>query len=562
MKTFLTGLLLVCVSLQSKAQLPDSLFPFYDCAHGHVCCQAHCPCCPELQRKQVYDTFVSPEVRGIKRYTIIERYSIAASNAVAPVQFVFKNKAGEITASFFGKWKYEYARDEWLTWKQQLRNDPQKGFKNGVAIVHDGTFDYRLIDETGTEQRIASQSSVPFGNKGLRKVSLIINNERVFGIADAQGNKRSPLKYRAIEPMVNGLARVSTADRMQYGMINENGREIIPCQYYWCGSEPGAICVVRNDSGETLYDSTGKRMLRMYYRDIGELNEGLMPVLRDGKWGFIDVKGNSVIPLRYDRATAFSEGRAAVMLNEKWGFIDHTGKEVIPLMYDDVSRFHSGRAVVCIGTDKNTDRWGVIDLKGNTIVNPVYDELTNFRDGFARAFILGKGYGFINKNGTEVIPCNYEVNLYRAEPTWFPGGKVLVRERYGAFMLMDKKGKEVLSLSDYRNVELIPAGITINNPVPLLVAENNDMKKGILDMQGKVIVPIKYTHLQLESDSILVGYDENKMVYLSLSGEILLPPQSDRPISHFEDGIIKLRNEKTYSEYFIGRNGKRVEELH
>lgn len=563
MKFLVTGLLLFFVSLQSNAQLPDSLF-FYDlgCAHGHVCCQAHCRCCGELHRKQVYDTFVSPEVRGIKRYTIIERFSIAASNAVAPVKFVFKNAAGEITASYFGKWKYEYEPNDSPEWKVNLRNDPAKGFKNGVAIVHDGTFDYRLIDETGAEQRIAFQSNVPFGNKGLRKVSIIINDERIFGIADAQGNRRSPLKYYTIGQLQEGMAQVNFSSYGQVGFIDENGKEVAACNYNRAEPASDGVYVLSGDSGSLLTDRSGKRLFKTYYHSLGPLKEGLVAAGKNQKYGFINVNGEVIIPLKYDWVGAFSDGRAVVMRNKKWGYIDSDGNEVVPLLYDNATNFSDGRAAVCLGDYKTGRRWGVIDKNGDNIISPVYDDMSPFCGGYARVVVSGKGCGIINRNGTEVVPCKYNIENTYPKHTWFPAGRILASDKNRRFFLLDKKGREVLPLDEYAHVQPLPRSGYAQNIHGYLMAEKRGGKTGVIDAAGNVIIPFNYTRMQLESDSILLVFDGNNMGYLSLTGEVLLAPQSDTPISHFEDGMVKLRIEKTNATYFMDSNGKRVEELY
>lgn len=82
------------------------------------------------------------------------------------------------------------------------------------------------------------------------------------------------------------------------------------------------------------------------YNYVGYLEEGLAPVEKNGKYGFIDKTGKLMIALRYDGARGFEEGLAAVQQNDKWGFIDRTGKIVIAPQYDDAFGFSEGLANV------------------------------------------------------------------------------------------------------------------------------------------------------------------------------------------------------------------------
>jgi len=62
-----------------------------------------------------------------------------------------------------------------------------------------------------------------------------------------------------------------------------------------------------------------------------------LPVLKDGKWGYIDTTGKVVIQPQFVKARFFREGLAAVMVGIKWGYIDTTGKIVIQPQFDTES---------------------------------------------------------------------------------------------------------------------------------------------------------------------------------------------------------------------------------
>ena len=61
------------------------------------------------------------------------------------------------------------------------------------------------------------------------------------------------------------------------------------------------------------------------YNELNSFSEGLAPVKKNGKWGFINTKGDLVIPCEYDFAYSFSNGVALVELNNKYGYIDKYG---------------------------------------------------------------------------------------------------------------------------------------------------------------------------------------------------------------------------------------------
>ena len=112
----------------------------------------------------------------------------------------------------------------------------------------------------------------------------------------------------------------------------------------------------------SLYGSPVQRSL---HRDA--TSKGPLPVLRTGKWGYIDLSGKSVIPPQFEVAECFYESRAAVRVNGKWGFIDPTGKLVILPEFTSTSEFSDGLAAVFIDAPTPQGRvYGYVDQTGQT----------------------------------------------------------------------------------------------------------------------------------------------------------------------------------------------------
>ena len=60
----------------------------------------------------------------------------------------------------------------------------------------------------------------------------------------------------------------------------------------------------------------------------GDEGPRLYPVVRGGKWGYIDRKGFYVIEPRFDEAKEFDGGLARVKVGTKIGYIDKAGRYV------------------------------------------------------------------------------------------------------------------------------------------------------------------------------------------------------------------------------------------
>lgn len=80
----------------------------------------------------------------------------------------------------------------------------------------------------------------------------------------------------------------------------------------------------------------------------------MAPVLRDGKWGYINTKGEEAIPCQYPNpsedysAHTFHEGLSLVKEDDKWGFINTAGEVIIPfgIEAEAIGDFSEGLAFV------------------------------------------------------------------------------------------------------------------------------------------------------------------------------------------------------------------------
>jgi len=120
------------------------------------------------------------------------------------------------------------------------------------------------------------------------------------------------------------------------------------------------------------------------------------------KVGYINQTGNLVIDPKFDEGTNFYEELASVRVGNRWSIINFAGDFLIQSSKWGWCRFHEGLANISV-----KGKWGIIDRRGEFVVTPRYEYIGPYRDGLA-LFGLGEGnhrrYGFLNKNGSEMIP--------------------------------------------------------------------------------------------------------------------------------------------------------------
>ena len=89
---------------------------------------------------------------------------------------------------------------------------------------------------------------------------------------------------------------------MRWGVIAEDGREVIPC----------------------IYNNIGCYGFHEYDECLNFFEEKMIPVER-AKWGYVDLEGNEVIPCIYTRAEIFQNGIGVVYQDDQCYYIDRYG---------------------------------------------------------------------------------------------------------------------------------------------------------------------------------------------------------------------------------------------
>ena len=236
-------------------------------------------------------------------------------------------------------------------------------------------------------------------SEGLAQVAV---NDRV-GYVDKQGKLVVPCIYDMI--MGEGVPDCSFSGGLAYvskngktGYINKAGAEVLPLIYDEVSSvSEGFVAVERYRKWGFVGIQSDK--IAPQYDSVGNFSEGLAWVEQNGKYGFINTKGEMVVPCIYDYAESFSDGMAVVKKNNKYGYVNKYCWLVLPCVYDYAYSFSSGVAEVKLNGNRIN-----IDKDGNTLAYNIND----FREEGLACVYQGDKYGFINREGEQVIPCIYE----------------------------------------------------------------------------------------------------------------------------------------------------------
>lgn len=179
-----------------------------------------------------------------------------------------------------------------------------KPFSSGLTTIYRGGFDYNNWTHTPFE--------IAFINKSGELVCEYIEVRDIQGFRDG---------YSVIKNKTGWV-----------GLINISGDFVIPCKYSFIanGFDDKYVLIDINGKQGMANKSTGQIVIPIVY-EIGYsgwmFHEGVIPVKKDGKFGYINECNQIVIPFIYDYATSFSEGFAVVQRYGKYGYLDRYGND-------------------------------------------------------------------------------------------------------------------------------------------------------------------------------------------------------------------------------------------
>ena len=157
----------------------------------------------------------------------------------------------------------------------------------------------------------------------------------------------------------------------------------LPKSYYKhvsCTASPSYFLAIK-DSGApvALLGKDGKKnvdLSRYTQVDVSKLKNGLMPVQRGGKVGYVNMQGREVVPAVYDLligdpnttgwARAVQNDRIVVKKDGKLGVVSTSNQVILPfsMKYQTISDFDGGRAQIMTASGNS---W--INTKGKTVTS-------------------------------------------------------------------------------------------------------------------------------------------------------------------------------------------------
>src|SRR6478752_3681155 len=170
-------------------------------------------------------------------------------------------------------------------------------------------------------------------------------------------------------------------------------------------------------------------------------------------------------------------------------------------------------------------RYGVLNAAGKQVTALMYDRIWPFsKDGFA-IVQLKKKFGFINRNGVEIIPMQYE------DAKDFKEGLAAVKQD-GKYAFINTAGTLVTAF-EYEDAGSFSEGLAS-------VKKNGSW--GYINKEGTNVIPYKYKYASYLSDGLAYVSENGLVGYINNKGELVVPQRLSYGYV-FRDGVAVVSNE-------------------
>lgn len=347
------------------------------------------------------------------------------------------------------------------------------------------------------------------------------------------------------------------------------------------------LAVVSKDSSNNIklygaINTSGKVVIPIVYRSLGQSGEGFMAFSKGGKVGFINTKNEEVIPPTYQYAGVFSNGLAFVKLSTDtlYGYINKKNEWAIKPAFQQAQKFAQGYATVAQKNGLyNRNMYGIVNTKGVIVVPARYDYITTRKAGGTFIYTKNNKYGIVDSTGkelTDFMATRYPT--YTKDNIIFSGDTTSgVLTLKGQWLIKPEKQFINASTDGFFHVKkgvnntiVNPKGqvvfpsfqankVIMGKKRVILVHTNEvavyDYSKKLLQTISQPNIQDAYTTLHLAEDSIKISYNKSVALY-NLAGNKTTALEADE-IYNFSDNGFFIAKKNGYYDYY-DHTGKRL----
>lgn len=341
------------------------------------------------------------------------------------------------------------------------------------------------------------------------------------------------------------------------------------------------------DAIEFFKIEDGYLPLPLGFEDIKYLNYSLFKYRDNDKYGIINIKGESIVEPKYDFISDFKDGFALVYIKkedcytEYWGVINTRGNEIIPPLAKHISSIDvlNNGWFACTDEEFKTS---VYDTSGKVLWDSPMGKV-NSMDGTKQFFSVGlhDHMGVVDIYGKVIIPLEYH------EVCFFDSMFFLVKKKILNYNFSDRSGyiednsyeTEICGVQDvhndtiikleYQKIEKVPGLTNIyiaqNDVIEQyqLLPENNgceiQLNYVLVNSSGDIIYSAR--KIKYIGNNFFVVRQDGKEGVIDLAGKVIVPVKFEY-VGNFYNRFFWVSNEQSYTGSFSFEYGENVEGEH
>ena len=261
--------------------------------------------------------------------------------------------------------------------------------------------------------------------------------------------------------------------------------------------------VLKNEEGKTLEIPAESFDIEKYINST----------IKDYKY-ILEINGNEINFTDSKKRTEFLKTINNFYIDEVSKSFNTDELPVVNLwtICESTGDFHEGLAKV-----QKNGKWGFVNKHGEIIIPCEYHDVGDFHEGLARVQKDGK-YGFIDKNGIEVIPCIYNNHCVVGD---FHEEMAKVRKNLEngyciGWSFINKNGEEVISCK-YSEVRDFHEGLA----AVYYIGEGLKSSWGFINKNGEEVIPCKYKSVSDFHEGLANVKKDNALLYIDKTNKVL-----------------------------------------
>ena len=344
------------------------------------------------------------------------------------------------------------------------------------------------------------------------------------------------------------------------------------------------------DGVEFLRIEDGYLPKPLCFEDIKYINYSLFLYRDNGKYGIINIKGDRVLEPKYDYISDFKDGFALVYISKMndydnyWGVINTKGDEIIP----PLTKHFSSIAVLNNGWFACTDEdWktSVYNTSGKVLWDSPMGKV-NSLDGTNQFFSVGllDHIGVVDIYGKIIIPLEYHEVLYLDSGLFMVKKRIRVidfRDRYDYYEDFSFE-TEICGVQDALNNTIVKLGYQDIEKIPdlpnIYIAKNDSIEQYevlqdktsretqfiykeyiLINSSGDILFSAR--KIRYVGNNFFVVRENGKEGLIDLAGKVIVPVKFEH-VGNFYNSFFWVSNEHSITGSFSFEYGENVEGEH